>query len=142
MVSLVRETTGSAMQFSRVVWTGIVCNVMFCMPALVAPASSLAFMGFPPAPTIWLPYSAQVLLMLTLFQVPIALDPHRYRVFAWLCVVARLGGLTFFTLVTVFSADRQYWIFALYDLAFLIPLTVFLRRMEAEAAPGTPETLT
>jgi hypothetical protein len=88
------------------------------------------------SPLVWTRFSGQLVILLSLFYIPAAIDPYRYRANAWLAVASRLAGVLFFGCVTLFSAEREYWLFGLFDLAFLLPLAVFLTKLSREDAPG------
>jgi len=57
-----------------------------------------------------------LLILLSAFYVPAAIDPTRYQLVAWLAVVARLVGVIFF--VGFHPAYRQLGYF---DLLFFVP---------------------
>ena len=87
----------AARWFSRVVWLGIAANLGLAVPTLLMPARMLAFSDFPvPEPLLWTQFAALLLVLLSAFYVPAAVDPHRYRLVAWLSVLARLIGVIFF----------------------------------------------
>jgi hypothetical protein len=110
--------------FQRVVWIGIFANVVLAAPTLLWPERMLELSRLPvPSPAIWVQFAALLLLLLSLFYVPAALDMRRYRPNAWLAVVGRLAGVVFFL-----TQARAYWLFALFDLVFFIPLAFFLLR--------------
>src|SRR5206468_846182 len=50
----------------------------------------------PVAPPVWPAYACLLLLLLSFFYVPAAVDPYRYSSFALFAVVARVGGVIFF----------------------------------------------
>jgi hypothetical protein len=121
---------GRAIWLSRSLWLGIITNFMLALPAVINPAVALELMGLPPAsPLIWLRFSGILVILLSVSYIPAALDPHRYRVNAGIAVGCRLAGVSFFTGVSLFSAERQYWLFGLYDLSFLVPQAILLTRI-------------
>lgn len=85
--------------FRIVVLLGVVANWAFGVWAIGFDTASLlaAFHLGGVVSTVWI-YNYSVLLMiLSLFYIPAALDPDRYRVNAWLLVVGRLvPASTFF----------------------------------------------
>ena len=84
---------GATRWFMRVTWLGIVANLGLALPTLFAPLRMVALTGLPtPDPLLWLRFSALLLVLLSAFYVPAALDPRRYRLVAWLAVLARLAG--------------------------------------------------
>jgi hypothetical protein len=112
-------TSGGAIRwFSRVVWVGIAANLALAVPTLVAPARMLTFSNLPiTEPVLWTQFAALLLILLSAFYVPAALDPRRYRLVAWLSVIARLAGVVFFVLFQ----PREYHLFGYLDLAFFVP---------------------
>jgi hypothetical protein len=129
---------GSVVWFRRIMWTGIIANCAMSLPCLIDPAWSIAFMRLPPAtPLVWPRFSAQLVILLSALYVPAALDPLRYRLTAWTAVGCRLAGVLLFFSLFFFSTERQYWLFGAFDLAFLIPQALLLRRAVA-AQPAAP----
>jgi hypothetical protein len=114
---------GAARWFTRVVWIGIVANLALAVPSLVAPERMVTLTGLPvPAPIIWLRFSAMLLILLSAFYVPAAMDPNRYRLVAWLAVAARFAGVVFF----VGFQPRAYHVLGYFDLVFFVPELVLL----------------
>ncbi len=110
--------------FQRVTWAGIFANVALAIPTLLWPERMLELSRLPvPAPVIWVRFAALLLILLSLFYVPAALDMRRARANASLAVVGRLAGVAFF-----FTQPRAYWLFGLFDLVFFVPLAYFLLR--------------
>jgi predicted benzoate:H+ symporter BenE len=106
-------------------WLGIAANVALAVPTLVAPVRMLALMDFPvPDPIVWTRFAALLLLLLSAFYAPAALDPDRYRASAWIAVASRLAGVTFFGVQA-----RAYWPLGAFDLVFLVPQAVLLARL-------------
>ena len=137
--------------FSRVVWVGIVCNLALALPTLVAPEQTMTLTGMPPAtPLLWPQFSALLLILLSIFYIPAALDFARYRITAWCTVGARLAGVIFF----VGFQPPTYRVLGYFDLVFFIPeavlLTLAFRQLEAPlsqnaigrsgVAPGRPRS--
>ena len=82
--------------FGRVVWLGVLTNFALALPALFLPDEMLAMMSLPSAsPAMWPSFAALLLILLSLFYIPAAISPLRYRPVAWLAVMARLGGRYF-----------------------------------------------
>ena len=70
--------SSKARLFSWVVYAGIAVNLLLVVPAVFAPESVTEFFGLEPAvPAIWLRFSGWLLLLLSLFYIPAALDPER-----------------------------------------------------------------
>jgi hypothetical protein len=85
--------------FCIVVWLGVIANWAFAVWAVwFNPHSLLAFFKLGDLnPTIWLYNYSFLLMILSLFYIPAAHDPFRYRANAWLLIVGRLvPASTFF----------------------------------------------
>lgn len=83
--------------FSTLVWVGILVNATFWVPALFAPQVINNVFDFDPNFfPVWLRNVGMLLLLVAIFNGAAALDPQRYRLFAWLVVVARLIAASFF----------------------------------------------
>ena len=117
-----------ARAFRITVWIGVIVNLALGAAALVAPDWFLTAWGFDPAyPNLWPRFAAWLLILLSLFYIPGANDIHRYRANAVLQVVARLGGVAFFTgAVLVLGFSSRFLLFALLDLVFAVPSGIFL----------------
>jgi hypothetical protein len=114
--------------FRRVVWIGIVANLALAIPTLFAPERMMALSGVPLAtPATWTQFSALLLILLSTFYIPAAVDPDRYRVVAWMTVISRLVGTIFFTLFQ----PAEYHMFGYFDLVFLVPEALLLVAMGA-----------
>jgi hypothetical protein len=108
--------------FARAVWTGVIVNYALAVPTLVAPDRMLALFGLEPAtPALWPRFSAWLLMLLSLFYIPGAVNPFHYKANAWLSVVSRFAGVTFFL-----TQARQYWLFAGVDFVFGLLAAIFL----------------
>jgi hypothetical protein len=113
----------AALWFSRVVWLGIVCNLALAIPTLLAPGATMALTGMPPAsPLLWPQFAALLLILLSIFYIPAALDFARYRITAWCTVGSRLAGVIFF----VGFQPANYHMLGYFDLVFLVPEAVLL----------------
>ena len=128
-----RDPAGATRWFSRVVWFGIAANLALAVPTLFIPARLLEMSNLPvTVPIVWTQFSALLLILLSAFYVPAALDPLRYTLVAWLSVFARLAGVIFFVL---FQA-REYHMFGYFDLVFFVPEVALL--FAATRAAGVP----
>jgi hypothetical protein len=115
----------TAAWFRRVMWLGIGVNVSLALPTLLWPGRMLAVFDLPiPSEIMWTRFAALLLILLSLFYVPAAFDPFRYRVIAILAVASRLVGVLFFFLI-----HTSYWLFGALDLAFFVPEALLLMRM-------------
>jgi hypothetical protein len=84
--------------FMIVVWLGVIANWSFGLWAVFGNGNSLLAMlrlGQQDS-LLWLYNYAILLLILSLFYIPAAHDPFRYRANAWLLVVGRLVPATTF----------------------------------------------
>jgi hypothetical protein len=89
-------TNRAAIWFGRVVWIGIVLNVVFVLQEVLAPDLVNVSVGLQPGfPTVWNRAHASMVLGLTLLYVPAAVDPLRYPAYSWLLVLSRLVASCF-----------------------------------------------
>ncbi len=108
--------------FRRIVLLGVAVNLVLALPTLFVPEKMLALFNLPlVVPVIWVQFSANLLILLSLFYIPAAIDPFRYQASAWLAVFARIAGVIFFL-----TQSREYLLFGLLDLTFAIPEGVLL----------------
>ena len=122
--------TTSERSFQRVVWMGIIANVVLAVPTLFWPSEMLAFSRLPDAvPAVWVRFSSLLLILLSSFYVPAAVDCRRHRVNAWLATAGRPAGVLFFL-----SQARDYWLFAAYDFVFFLPQALLLLRAGPKTA--------
>jgi hypothetical protein len=118
----------AAQWFTRVMWVGIAANLALSVPTLFAPARMAQLTGVPvPEPLVWLRFSALLLILLSAFYVPSALDPIRYRIVANLAVAARLVGVIFFVLFQ----PAEYHVLGYFDLVFFVPEAALLLAMQS-----------
>lgn len=105
------------LRHSIVIWAGIVLNLSLAVPLLLAPLMTLAFFKAPGGDTVWTPFAGGLLIMLSVFYVPMTLDLDRYRVFAWLAVFpSRTFGVIFFlTAVLVYGQPSALFLGVLID---------------------------
>jgi len=117
-------------------WLGIAVNVVVAVPALFSPNTILGLLKIEAAATpIWVSFAANLLVLLSLFYIPAAIDPVSYRVNAALAVFARWAGVVFFTVaVFVLGQSQAYLTLGLIDLVFGLPLTILLLRFRHQTA--------
>lgn len=125
--------------FGRVVGLGVLLNFALSLPTLFMPERMIALFNLEPAvPVVWVRFSANLLILLSLFYIPAAINPARYQASAWLAVISRLVGFTFFL-----TQPRDYLIFGWFDLAFAIPEGILLilafRRQPITESSSLPE---
>ncbi|NEQ70055.1 MAG: hypothetical protein F6K21_32115 [Symploca sp. SIO2D2] len=108
--------------FGYVVLLGVVINIGLSLLAFGFPEWLLGLLGLEPAvPIIWLRFAANLLILLSLFYIPAAIDLNRYQANAWLAVISRLAGFIFFL-----TQPRDYWLLGLIDFSFFIPEAILL----------------
>lgn len=129
--------TSAGRWFTRVMWIGIIANLGLAIPTLLYPAMMLARNSLPPAdPLLWPRFSALLLILLSVFYMPAAVDPDRYRVNAWFAVASRLVGVVFFF---VFQPS-EYRALGMVDLVFFVPEVILLIVAVRRAAAAAPLT--
>jgi len=107
----------------RVMWIGIVANIALAIPTLIDPATMLDLNSLPDAdPLLWPQFAALLLILLSAFYAPAAIDPDAYRANAWLAVAARLVGVVFFLIFQ----PPEYQALGFVDLVFFIPEVILL----------------
>src|SRR5688500_14433408 len=113
--------TSAGRWFRRVVWVGIAANLALALPTIAAPDQAVALSGLPTVtPNLWARFAGLLLILLSAFYAPAAIDPDRYRANAWLAVVSRLAGVVFF------MGEPAYRLLGGFDLVFLVPEAVLL----------------
>ena len=86
--------------FRWIVVAGILQDWFFALPGIFIPNAVLAFaQTAPAAQPIWPAFACLLLMLLSVFYIPGAVDPFRYAPLAALTVVARAGGVVFFFLL-------------------------------------------
>jgi hypothetical protein len=115
---IVRHTT--------LVWFGIFLNVLFIIPLLFFPRGTLDLLGIPLDQLIWARESAGLLMIISAFYVPAAVDFGRYRVNAYIAVFpSRTFGATFFFFaVVLFGQPPGFLSISLVD-AFIGSTTLY-----------------
>jgi hypothetical protein len=116
-----RASAPALVWFSRLIWLGIVANIVVALIAIAWPSAVLAFLHLEPAqPLVWPRFAAFLLILLSIFYVPAAIDPVRNRFAATFAVICRFGGVFFFALI------GGYILFRLFDLVFGLPQVILL----------------
>jgi hypothetical protein len=88
---------------SLVVWIGILMNLAYCVPLLVAPEWTLKLFGIPQeTTTFWPRLVGGLLILISVFYVPMTIDLDRHRIFAWLSILpSRTFGATFLFIAVI-----------------------------------------
>ena len=113
---------GYLLWFRRVMWLGIASNVIVAVVSIARTAMVLELLKLPPAePLVWPRFAAFLLILLSGFYVPAALDPSRNVFAAIFAVVCRFGGVAFFSII-----GGRYIAFGLFDFVFGLPEAILL----------------
>jgi hypothetical protein len=87
---------------SIILWFGIFLNALFVIPLLFFPRWLLDLVGVPLQELIWARESAGLLMIISVFYVPAAIDFGRYRANAYIAVFpSRTFGASFFFFAVV-----------------------------------------
>jgi hypothetical protein len=88
----------AAVWFGRVVWIGILCNLVFVGLQFFMPDMVNVGVGLMPGfPTVWNRAHGAMVLALTLLYMPAAVNPLRYPGYSWFVVISRLAAAIFWT---------------------------------------------
>ena len=120
--------------FCRAVWLGILADWVLGIPTIFVPQKVLSLLGFRPTQDpVWTAFAALLVVLLSLFYIPGASQPYRYRFSAWLAVFARPPGVLFF----LWLNPGYYPAFGLMDgFFFLIQFPLLLLTMRQQPAQG------
>lgn len=87
---------------AAVVWIGILLNLGFALPLIFCPDWILGLFDIRADQRIWPRFAGLLLLILSVFYIPGAVDVDRYRIPAWLAVFpSRSLGVIFFSLAVL-----------------------------------------
>ena len=124
--------------FSRVTWLGIIANMFFVISSFFFPEQLLSLLQMHiPFPIIWVRAAAMLLFIISVFYIPGAIDPYRYKATAWISIFpSRAFGSTFFlTEVFFFGQDAGFLSIAFVDLFFgLVEAILLTLAMRTEAS--------
>src|SRR5262249_3895694 len=91
---------GALRWFLRLVWAGIVANIVVGIISIAYPPKVLELAKADPAtPLVWPRLSPMLIMLLAGFYIPAAIDPCTHRFAAVFAVVCRFAGTTFMALV-------------------------------------------
>ena len=100
--SLDQSISAWVARHTALVWFGILLNALFIVPLLFWPRWMLDLFNIPLEQLIWARMSAGLLMIISTFYVPAAIDLGRYRANAYIAVFpSRTFGATFFFLAVV-----------------------------------------
>jgi hypothetical protein len=115
--------------FGRVVWLGIIVNMPFVVASFFFPHPFCNMLGLkPPDPIIWVRTSGMLLFIISVFYIPAALDPFRYKATAIMHILpSRACGSTFFLYSVLFRGqERGFLSIALVDFFFGVTSGILL----------------
>jgi hypothetical protein len=117
--------------------------MLFVIPLALHPGWFLRLLKIPLDQLIWAQTAAMTLFIITVFYMPGAIDPMRYRVVAWMHVFpARICGGTFFLIaVLFFSQPIGFLSIALVDTFFALTTLYCLVKMTREEAGKSRESM-
>ena len=82
--------------FCRLIFVGIVINLSFAIPALLAPQFLTTLLDLPSQAIYpWLNNVGMLLIGVSLFYIPAALSPERWFAYSWLTVISRFIAAVF-----------------------------------------------
>ncbi len=120
-------------------WLGVIVNAILVAALVLDPRWLLDLLGIPLENLIWARIAGGLLMIITVFYVPAALDFGRHRTNAYLAVfpARTFGAVFFFLAVILFGQPPGFLVAALVD-AFIGATTLYcLIRIKAlEERPG------
>lgn len=130
--------------FRRVIWAGIIVNMLFVIPLCFAPEFLFNLLGMQLTQPILARVSGMLLFIISVFYIPAAWDVNRYRANAWLhCFPSRFLGSTFcFVAVFGFDYELGYLSMAIVDAVFLfLALIIMTKITRREGEHGKPVSM-
>lgn len=108
------------------VWLGVLLNLVFVVLLLFCPRWFLDLLGIPLQELIWARIAGGLLLIISVFYVPAALDFGRYRANAHIAVfpARTFGAVFFFLAVFLFDQPPGFLVASLVD-AFIGSITLY-----------------
>ena len=127
--------------FGRTVLLGVVVNLFFVVACFFFPRPMCELLHLKvPDPIIWVRTSGMLLFIISVFYIPAALDPFRYRATAIMHIIpSRACGSSFFLYsVLVRGQEAGFLSIALVDLFFGVVSAIFLfLAFRTGQTPGT-----
>lgn len=136
---VVAETNATRIDFAKwfglALWLGILVNGLLAVPGIFWPNATLGLAGLTPdlEHPVWPAFASLLLVLLSVFYIPGAIDPRRYKATAILSVLARMAGVIFF----FWLWPGLYPAFGYLDLVFLViqaPLCYLAFRQKSPTA--------
>jgi len=120
------------------VWLGIAANLIFVLPLVFVPHWMLRQLGVSAEPVLWAQMGGLLLGLISVFYIPAARDPLKYRPFAWLAIFpSRTGGVLFCTVAVVALAANEAFILGVsLDLPFAVLQTFVLCKLASVERHG------
>jgi hypothetical protein len=107
-------------------WFGIFLNALFIIPLLFFPRWMLNLFAIPLDQLIWARESAGLLMIISVYYIPAAVDFGRYRANAYIAVfVSRAFGSTFFFFAVVLFGQPPGFLSISFVDAFIGSTTLF-----------------
>jgi len=121
-----------AVRHSLFVWLGIALNLVVAVPLLWSPDWILGTLRLPLDQPVWGRLGGFLVIVVSSFYVPAAIDLQRYRVNAWLAILlSRSGGALFFFLaVFVYDQPPIFLVGALVEGSVALATLYCLSRVE------------
>ena len=117
-----RAPIAAVQWFRAIMWLGIGANVACAFISILWTEDVLNFLHLEMAhPLVWPRFAAFLLILLSIFYIPSAIDPLAHCYSAVVAIICRFGGVAFFTIV-----GGRYIFFGLFDLAFGLPQAILL----------------
>lgn len=98
-------------------WLGVILNATFVVALLIDPRWLLDLLGIPLRQLVWARIAGGLLMIVTVFYVPAALDFGRHRANAYLAVfpARTFGAVFFFLAVILFGQPPGFLVASLVD---------------------------
>jgi hypothetical protein len=102
---------------TTLLWLGVILNAVFFIPMLIDPRWLLDLVGIPLQELIWARSAGGLLMIITVFYIPAALDFGRYRANAYIAVFPSrtFGAVFFFLAVILFGQPPGFLLISLLD---------------------------
>jgi len=129
--------------YGRTVFVGIVVNMFFVIACFFLPRQTFVLLHMKqPDPIIWVRTSGMLLFIISVFYIPGAIDPFRYRATAIMHIIpSRACGSSFFIYSVAFRGQEPGFLsIALVDLFFGVVSAVFLFLAFRTAQASGPAT--
>ena len=108
------------LQFQRVSFAGIGLSFALALWFLFSKEAANAPFGVGSNPITWTQLSGELLILVSIFQIPPALNVNRYRAHAWIAALCAHGSIALLCLwgVTFLGAPTPFLLWAAWELSF------------------------